>query len=455
MIWRVALRFALAVLLAASLGAQTETGWRVGLARVKITPDEPTLMDGYASRRTPFEGVDSDIYAKAMALEDSDGRRALLITAEILGFAAPLAERICRRLEKEAGLDRAAILLQGSHTHAGPMVIPHLGGGIAPEHREAVERYAALLEEKVVRVASDALADLAPAGLSWGAGVAPFVMNRREFTSKGVVLGANPRGLADRTVPVLQVASPDGRPRAVVFGAATHPTTLGGQNLRLSGDYPGFAMQYFEAAHPGVQAMFLIGCAGDANPFPRGTLEIAKSHGRTLSDEVSRVLAGPLEPVRGPLRTQLRRVDLPLQQLSRPEIEKLAEGAPTYRRFFADSALRLLDDGQPLPAHYNAPFALWQFGEDLTLVGFSGETVVDYVRLTEEALRPLKLWVAGYCNDVYGYLPTARVLAEGGYETRGLYTAAGLFEPGVEKVVMGAVKEMADAAGRPMSRRTQ
>jgi len=194
----------------------------------------------------------------------------------------------------------------------------------------------------------------------------------------------------------------------------------------------------------------MIGCAGAANPYPRGTMQLARQHGEALGREVERVLSGRLGPVRGPLRTELRRVDLPLQKLSRRQIEAMGKDAPSYRRFFVENALALLDQGKTLPDHYTAPFALWQFGKDLTLVAFSGETVVDYLAMTEKALGPLRLWVAGYSNDLYGYLVTSQTLAEGGYETRGLYTGVGLFAPGVENVVMDAIVGMARAAGRPM-----
>ncbi len=56
------------------------------------------------------------------------------------------------------------------------------------------------------------------------------------------------------------------------------------------------------------------------------------------------------------------------------------------RKFFTEAALALLDDGKKVPVSYNAPFALWQFGKDLTLVAYSGETLVDYVALAEKEL---------------------------------------------------------------------
>src|SRR6185295_6927427 len=106
--------------------------------------------------------------------------------------------------------------------------------------------------------------------------------------------------------------------------------------------------------------------------------------------------------------------------------------------------LARLDKGEKIPTHYSCPFTVWQFGKDLTLVGLSGEVVVDYVPLLEKALGPNQLWIAAYCNDVFGYLPSARVLQEGGYETRGLYSGgAGFFAPAAEDLVVCTVRELA------------
>src|SRR5437867_1529504 len=112
--------------------------------------------------------------------------------------------------------------------------------------------------------------------------------------------------------------------------------------------------------------------------------------------------------------------------------------------------LAALERGETLPKHYRAPMTVWQFGHDLTVVGLSNEVVVDYVSLLERALGPLQLWVAGYCNEVSGYLPSRRTLEEGGYETRGLYGATGWFAPEAEDVVVAKARQLAIKAGRPL-----
>jgi hypothetical protein len=68
-------------------------------------------------------------------------------------------------------------------------------------------------------------------------------------------------------VPVLRVDGPDGKPCAVLFGAATHNTTLTERCYEVCGDYAGFAQAYVEEHVPGARALFLLGCAGDGKLF--------------------------------------------------------------------------------------------------------------------------------------------------------------------------------------------
>jgi hypothetical protein len=248
---------------------------------------------------------------------------------------------------------------------------------------------------------------------------------------------------------VLRVDGVNGRPRAVLFGAAVHNTTLRPRNYEICGDYAGFAQLLVQEKYPGAQAMFMLGCAGDADPYPFGTMELARQHGTTLGTEVCRILETKLRPVRGPLRIAFDQVDLPLQKLSRAELEPLAGQSRGVNPGVAKQLLALLDKGEALPAHYRCPVAVWQFGDDLTLVGLSGEVVVDYVIMLEHALGPKPLWLAAYCHDVFGYLPSARVLDEGGYETRGIYAGGpGFFDRTAQDVLVAKVKQLASSVGR-------
>jgi hypothetical protein len=435
-----------------SRAAAQSLDWKAGLARVKITPEQPVWMAGYASRNKPFESVHDELFAKVLVLEDAAGTKAAWITADLIGFPAEIAGPIRERIEKETGIPARSVLINASHTHTGPTLsldpTPREGRALADAERTVA--YTRTVQDKLVAIAAEAAATLKPVKLSWAGGVVHFVMNRREFTERGVILGVNPRGLADRGVPVLRIDGADGQPLAVVFGAACHNTTLGGQNYEISGDFAGHAQRLIEERHPGCQAMFVQGCAGDANPYPRGSHELAEKHGAELGNEVCRVLETKFTPLHGPLRIAWGDAALPLAPPpAREELEKQAAGKSGIQPWVAQQMLERLARGEKLPTEYTCPLAVWQFGDDLTLVALSGEVVVDYVRLIEEAIGPNKLWVSAYNHDVFGYLPSARVLREGGYETRGLYSGGiGLFAPEAEQVVVDQVKRLAAEVGR-------
>lgn len=425
--------------------------WRAGLARGVITPSEPVPLAGYANRTEPFRGVVQDLHVKALSLQDREGRQALLITCDFIGFRSALSEAISSRIMAASGLPRESILLNSSHTHTGPLALAALPeeGQPRPKYAEVMVAYGRFLVDRVVETALAALKHPQPVTLDHSSGLVTFPVNRREHTTKGVILGFNPRGPTDRSVPVLRVATADGRLLAVVFGAACHNTCLTAADYEICGDYAGFAQAQLEQKFPGTQAMFLQGCGGDTSPYPTGQLAYARAHGATLAGEVARVLgAGRLRSLHGPLRTQLAWVDLPLERAPTPaEIAAMAREPAAWKKAAAAQLQVLHESGGLATNDYRAPLALWQFGGDLTLVALSGEPVADYVSAIERALGPLDLWIAGYNNDVFGYLPTPRILVEGGYESRGLYIGR-RFAPGVEAAVIAGLRGLAITAGR-------
>src|SRR5438132_3046928 len=309
-----------------------DTPWKAGVSAIKITPQKPVIMSGHASTSRPFERVERDLFAKALALDDGSGHRAVIVTMDLIGLSAAIAEPVAQRIGEKNGLKRDQILLNFAHNHAGPILSlgPKEESDDPKPPAETIE-YTKWMMDQLVDVASAALTKMEPSKLSWGTGVANLVMNRREFTPTGVILGVNPRGPADRCVPVLRVEDEQGKLKAVLFECACHNTTLGPNNYAICGDYAGFAQATIEERQPGVIALFMIGCGADANPYPRNTMEAAKQNGKDLGDEVCRVLESKrLTPISGPLTTVFDYVDLPLKPVSREELIKAAAKSPGW-----------------------------------------------------------------------------------------------------------------------------
>jgi hypothetical protein len=352
-------------------------------------------------------------------------------------------------VKKKFGITRSQLLMNSSHTHSGPLIWPNLGLGydLSPEEQKDVSQYGQKLSEDIVEMIGEAISKLAPVSVSTGHGSAGFAINRRKITRDGVVIGVNPDGPVDHDVPVIKIAAPDGTLKAVLFGYTCHNTTSG-TNL-INGDYAGFAQAELEKAYPGVTAMFLIGCGADQNPNPRGSIEIAGQYGKLLAGAVQEVLIGKLNPVRPPIRTDytIAELDFPPfnPELYRKEIVSLNKDMQKR----ANLMLEAYNKGWDV-SHYPYPVQAVRFNNDLTIVALSGEIVVDYSLRTKKEYPGENLFVAGYSNEVMCYIPSKRVLKEGGYEAdRSMiyYGFPGPFADNVEEKIFDAIHKVMKQTG--------
>jgi hypothetical protein len=424
---------------AACLPGQT---WQAGAAKVSITPRAPVWMAGYGSRDKPSQGVAQELQAKALAIEDPQGMRVVIVSSDLIGFVRDVTETIAEGARQRFELPRNRLLITSSHTHAGPTIGKSLPVmyDLTPEQSQAVQDYTRYLEEQVITVIGQAIENLAPAEMSFHRGRAGFAMNRREPTPQGVKLGVNPKGPVDHDVPVLQVRSPDGKLLAVLFSYACHNTTLGGNQYEFHGDYAGEAQARFERQHPGAVALFMIGCGGDANPQPRGELAHAKQNGEELAAAVENAIAGDGRQVQGQLRSELIHFPIPLAPApTRSDFEERLNDSDRFVRRHAAYHLELLDREGHSPRDYSYPLQAVQFGGTVTLVALGGEVVVGYALQLKDRLGEETTWPVGYANDVFAYVPTRQILAEGGYEadrSQIYYGLPGPWAPEVEATIL-------------------
>ena len=421
---------AIFVLAAALLPA---AGFKAGLARTVITPKAPIRMSGYAGRTQLSEGAVHDLWAKALALDDGKGGRAVIVTLDLATLPVSMADEVAARIGREHGLPRERLVLNCSHTHAGPVV--RSGGG---------DEYSRGLADAIVRVAGEALKDLAPARLRFGHGSAGFAGNRREPTPQGIKIGVNPKGPVDHDVPVLEITDVKGRVRGILFGYACHNTTLTAKNLVLSGDYAGFAQAELEKRHPGATALFLQLCGGDQNPNPRQTMALAEKHGGELASAVARAMAGKMRNVKAPLGTAWETAELAFPPHTRETFERKLKDPNPLRARHAARMLKAYDEGKPVRS-IPYPVQALRFGRDLTMVFLSGEVVVDYALRVKKEFRGGDVVVAGYSNHIPCYIPSLRVLKEGGYEADESLLwddMPGPFAEDVEERIMATVKRV-------------
>lgn len=393
--------------------------WRAGVATAEITPTENMWMAGYAARKKPSEGTAQPLYAKALALEDAAGTKFALVTLDLIGVRRDVRDTVAAKCQEQYGLPPERLLLNASHTHCGPEYRPRPG-------REAeAAAYQARLETTLISLVGHALDRCQPARLVYAKSRCGFAMNRRRnYALRPEDPNANRAptfdGPVDHEVPVLAVYRAEKSPEVVVFGYACHNTTLSSVTIPpdeprylFNGDYAGFAQEQLQQAYPGATAMFVNGCSGDQNPYPRRDevpgvlpLNLARHHGQTLAYSVIAALGtGP------------RAVDSSMLA-SIGDVELTRNGDKPSHKY---------------------PVQVVRMGTQLTLVALGSEATVEYsLRLKQEIQAPL-VWVAGYSNDYSGYIPSRRVAVEGGYE------AANDFTLDVESRIVGKVAELLKA----------
>ena len=398
----------------------------IGAAKIDITPTIPVRLSGYGNRRQEATEVAQRLWAKALAIGDDGGLQgpgpALLITLENCGLTPAIRDAVIAALQETFRIQNERVVITATHTHTAPCLTdwaPFLFGDDLPsEHQQHVDQYTQDLIKKLIEVARQALAVRRPGRLTWGEGNVPFAINRRVVKEgKWTGFGVQADGPVDHSLPVLAARDEQGKLIAVVANYACHCTTLGGDWNQIHGDWAGYAQEMIEQDHEGCVALITIGCGADANPQPRRTdLELCKQHGRQLADEVKRLLATELTPLDPQLNCRLRHVELPFDLLpTEAEWQERAKqsGAPGYH---ARQFLSRLQRGESLPKTLRYPVASWTFGDDLAMVFLGGEVVVDYAIRLKTELDASKLWITAYANDVCCYIPSQRILREGGYE---------------------------------------
>ena len=437
------------LLVNSGLSADNAT-WKAGLATAKITPEKPLWMAGYSARTGPADGKLHDLWVKVLALEAPDGRRAVVLTSDILGFPRAMYDRICDDLRTQCGLSRAEILLSASHTHSGPVLRGALLDIYPLDDRQLamIDEYSTWLEKTVVQTVAAALKEPTAVTLSVGQGETLFAANRRNNRPEAVVearaAGRMPKGPDDHRVPVLAVRSPEGKLIAAVFGYACHCTTL--SINQWSGDYAGFAQIALENNHSGAQMMFVAGCGADQNPLPRRSVELCREYGKMLAGAVDEVLAEPMEPVAPRLATALEFIQLKYGERPTPDYLKAKIARGGYQGRWAKRMLTIIETGEPFETEYRYPVQAWKLGGDYLWISLGGEVVVDYAILFESKYGP-NSWVAGYSNDVMAYIPSRRVWEEGGYES-GAFSVYGLpavrWSSDIEEKVTQSVDRLVD-----------
>lgn len=440
-----------------SLDAKSKR-WRIGFGKTDVTPSEPVRLSGYGSREKVFDGIADRLSCRAMALSKSqqDSETMLLVSVDSIFITAELTSKIARGIEEQYGIPRSQFVLCSTHSHAAP----HVAGGLTNLFQKAlgeeelvtIERNTDRMIEKIKAAIELAMNDRQAGNLSLGGDQATFAVNRRVIKD-GVWsgFGIQSDGPVDHRVRVLRATDTAGKLRGAVFMYACHCTTLGGDFNQVSGDWAGLAATELEKEYPGSTVLATIGCGADANPNPRTNYENAKSHASEIVAAVKRAFAKEMSPLNDFPVGHFGYAELAPELPTREHLRVLSTDSRAVNQRWSAAMTKIWNEKGRLPETYPAPIHTWQFGDDLTWVFLGGEVVVDYQMKLEKLLPGKSIWVAAYTDDVFAYVASERMRAEGGYEvdfSMIYYQQPGRWSSGTEELLLRRVREVLDDAPR-------
>jgi hypothetical protein len=389
-----------------------------GVAVVDITPPAGLMMSGFAARTEPATGAHDALTARALAIDDT-----AIVVADVLGFSGEMS----RRIRARCGLPDERVIVTAVHNHGGPASMAgRAGQGTDPG-------YLRRLEDACVAAIDRAVAARRPAELTAGLGPDPGVARNRR----------HPGGIVDPAVPVLRVRGADGRMIAIVTSHACHPVVLGADNRLWTADYVHYVRAGIEAATPGAVALFLTGCAGDANTGHSAQASVslvahAERSFATAERLGSRIaaaaLAAPATPAGTGVSACSAEVHLNFERLEREPLPALARRWRAEQETAGPARAALLGhwidwaEGAPPPPF--APLAervsLLHWGK-VPIVALPGEIFAETgLSIRDRLGRDRPAFVLAYAEDVPGYIPPASEFPHGGYEVEEAHRFIGM-----------------------------
>lgn len=441
---------------------------KFSVARADITPDKPVFMHGFGARTRQTDGTLDSLYMKAVLLQANTA--LLIVTIDALGSDRSFVVGIKDALQSRFGFKHEEVLINFSHTHhsvflTGTDVSLRKGGYSMGQTKWANDEseleygedeiYFRRLRDTLLEMVGNCFAELREGELWIGKGLSDFAVSRRRPRADGGVdWMPYYEGEIDKDLFVLRLDAADGGTSAILFCYGCHTTAMGPDNYRFSNDYAGYAAAKLEAEFPGALAVFVQGCGGELKPRPTAEgdefigcadAEGLRKVGEVLAGDVLRVLnERPFRKVACRFGTKLLDPLIYTEQTPAEFYGQIAAD-PRSNSFYVGSALRTVRSIGNGTVKDRIPFciSLWRLDGETNLIAMEGEVSTEYGLKLKRLFGNGSTIVLGYTNGLYSYVPTRKMIGEGGYEASCNYFFGlrGPFIPEIEDIIVGQIAQ--------------
>jgi neutral ceramidase len=404
-----------------------------GFSKVSISPPIGAPLAGFAARQGVCEGIHDDLHARALVVE-SKGKTVAFVSLDVLALSSEFVNRARTEIQKRTGIEKNAIMIASTHTHAGPVTIKTFFNPEGTLDGSYMNALAKAIEDSVAQAYEKRF----PARIGVGSGyVSGIGVNRRTPDKKPI----------DEEIGIIKVEDTNGKIRAVLINYACHPTVLGSNNLLATGDFPHFAVERIEQAiESDGFAMFVNGTQGNISMghsselsaigiiTPGRTFENAAKLGNMLGGAALEALPNIQTKENSEISVISSQVNFPLKDL--PEIEETVQtlrkaeenlartsqnGASTEELMKAKSQLLYASitnfyahETAPLDGHLPIELQAARIG-DAMFLAVPAEVFVE-IGLELKRRVTHKTYIVGIANGYIGYFPTQTAYPAGGYE---------------------------------------
>jgi hypothetical protein len=440
---------------------------KFSILKQDMTPDKPVFMAGFGIRERKSDGVADSLYFKAVLLQEN--QTLLMLAFDALGGDRSFVIGLKEALGEKFGFKEEEILINFSHSHSSVFLTGvngdpafrrggysmgqerWIGVGEELDFTEDVSFYLQL-RDKVLLAVDYCFTHLQEGRLLAGVGKSEVAVSRRLMTDKGIRFKPNYEAETDQDVFVLKLVDENERIKGILFNYGCHPTCMSG--YQISAEFVGQACMLLESKYCGATAVFLQGCTADMNhrgivkngEFKSCTVEETQAIGNDFGAEIANILENEhFAAINCHFRTRMVDLQLYTQILTVADIEAVLENETLteFRKLAARKLLKAIKDGRDKRSlrHY---IQSWHLDENTGIIAQEGEIPAEFGLKIKKLLKDKKIMTLGYSNGVSTYIPTRKILREGGYEAEAvvIHGFRGPLIEETEDMIYGAIAGM-------------
>ncbi|MGI6562730.1 MAG: neutral/alkaline non-lysosomal ceramidase N-terminal domain-containing protein [Clostridia bacterium] len=444
--------------------------FRFGASKDIITPCMETTMMGFGSvYGKPFEGIHDDLYVRVLQLQD-ENNTIFLIALDLLFHDDSLPDRLRAYVKDKYGVPYDNLLVIYTHTHYGPVV----KGYDFVFYNEAYEEF---LFQRISQCIDRTYLNLCEGTMEYSAVDGEWNISRRRIEN-GVAnpsILPSPDGDADKKMYLLKLSDTQGRIRAMAVNFACHPSNLNTYTV-LSGEYPARLCHMIEAYNYGCTALFFQGAGGDSklkigaksSKFHPITYDECNEVASSMALRVQNALLnGKWKRIDVNLASKMFKIQMPLDVYPKSVFEEelrsytknqdvrfdksmINDRTYTSNHLFWACSQYIVDHYDEMPDYIMLNCGVIRLADDFYIFTVGGEPSVDVKRVLERIMTDKTMLFFGY-NDAIAYVPSDKMLKEGGYEAgdRSVveYRMKGSFRFGMDERFIKGFKEAMESLG--------